>query len=446
MRNTRRRQSAVIVLGVIAALTLSSCSPRTNADEHGEGTSSALEGQTVKIGGSWTGDQAEQLRNALKPFSEATGISVIYSGSATYDADIREQIATGAAPDLALIHDPVTLARLLSDEVVSALPRDAAKGVTDGWIPQYQAPGMVNGVLYAVPIAMTLQSVVYYSPRQFAEWGIDVPHTWAELVVATQEIADQTGSPAWCEGFAAPDEAASGVAWIEDALLRLQGPEEFDRWIFGQSSFSDAPIRDTFDDVGSLLRSSEDVDAEQSDAPPISTTTREDVATQVASGQCPLTRGDSDFRNHIMAAAEMLSRPVEYSPDGDLYGFNLPGKTQDQRASVVTSVAAVGFNSNAATALVQEYLASADFAEAIVTSGGFISARSSVSASDAPTSLNSQAITLLQDDTAIIRLNPGQQLADRGVIEPLRLGLVAWVDGAPTESVLRDIDRATPAD
>ena len=135
-----------------------------------------------------------------------------------------------------------------------------------------------------------VKGYVWYSPASFAEWGVEVPTTWDELLELTATIQEKTGAAPWCAGFSS--EAASGwpgTDWIEDLVLRQSGPEVYDQWVANEVKFTDPEIADAFDAVGEILLNPEYVNASFGDVASINSTAFAAVAAPVATGACALT-------------------------------------------------------------------------------------------------------------------------------------------------------------
>ena len=57
-----------------------------------------LSGQTVEITGAWTGNEKEQVDAVFAYFEEATGATVNYSGSDSFEQDIVISAQSGSEP------------------------------------------------------------------------------------------------------------------------------------------------------------------------------------------------------------------------------------------------------------------------------------------------------------------------------------------------------------
>ncbi|MGO3762201.1 MAG: carbohydrate ABC transporter substrate-binding protein, partial [Glutamicibacter arilaitensis] len=90
-------------------------------------------------------------------------------------------------------------------------------------------------------------------------------------------------------------------------------------------------------------------------------------------------------------------------------------------------------------AKVQEYLASADWANSRVKLGGVISANSGLDPENASSDLLRSAVELLQDPSTTFRFD-GSDLMPKSVgADSFWKGIVDWIDGKPTKEVLENI-------
>lgn len=196
-----------------------------------------LAGETITIAGPWTGEDARLVNSVLAYFEEATGATVNYSGSDSFEQDIVISAQAGSPPNIAVFPQPGLAADLAARGFLSPL----AEG-TDDWIRENYAAGdswvdlgtyegpdgeALFGFFYKVDV----KSLVWYSPEQFEEAGYEVPQTMEELKDLTQQIADDGVTP-WCIGLGSG--AATGwpaTDWVEDIMLRLHEPEVYDDWV-----------------------------------------------------------------------------------------------------------------------------------------------------------------------------------------------------------------------
>ncbi|MFQ6548192.1 ABC transporter substrate-binding protein [Aestuariibius sp. 2305UL40-4] len=216
-----------------------------------------LSGQTIEITGPWTGLDAENVEKVLAYFAEATGATVNYSGSDSFEQDIVISSRAGSAPNVAVFPQP----GLASDMASQGLLTPLADGTAD-WLAENYAAGQSwvdlgtyagqdgSESLYGFFYKVDVKSLVWYSPEAFDETGYDVPETMEELKELTDQIVDDGGTP-WCIGLGSG--AATGwpaTDWVEDMMLRTQPPEVYDQWVANEIPFDDPAVVGAIEEFG----------------------------------------------------------------------------------------------------------------------------------------------------------------------------------------------------
>lgn len=195
---------------------------------------------SVSIFGPETESELEGFRAAMVPFTEATGIEVEIAGDQGFSEQIGVQVEGGSAPDIGIFPQPgrvIDFARScdivpLADNVVTALNENFA-------VPEI---GAVDGVLYGVLIKSDVKSLMWYSPTAFEEGGYEIPETHDALVaLMDQAVAD--GITPLCIGIGSDASTGwPGTDWTEDYMLRLKGPDFYDRWVNNEIAFDDPEV------------------------------------------------------------------------------------------------------------------------------------------------------------------------------------------------------------
>ncbi|HMA35585.1 MAG TPA: extracellular solute-binding protein [Chloroflexia bacterium] len=98
--------------------------------------------------------------------------------SADYDLELERQFAAGQAPDLLQVISGTHFARLGCLAPLDALLTPA---VRQDFYPAVLAAGSYQGRIYSLPTE-ALPMLLLYNKRLFAELGLAVPRTWAELI------------------------------------------------------------------------------------------------------------------------------------------------------------------------------------------------------------------------------------------------------------------------
>ncbi|WLT39294.1 extracellular solute-binding protein [Synechocystis sp. B12] len=87
---------------IISLIVLTSC--------QGLGVNGDEDRKQVTILGVMIGEQQEKIEQALAPFTEATGIEVVYEGVDTFATTLPIRVDSGRAPDLAMFPQPGLMA------------------------------------------------------------------------------------------------------------------------------------------------------------------------------------------------------------------------------------------------------------------------------------------------------------------------------------------------
>ncbi|CAN5200395.1 ABC transporter substrate-binding protein [soil metagenome] len=429
-----RRFIAPIALLGVASLALAGCA------EGGSTDTGSVEGQTVRISGGITGGEATALQATFDKFTEDTGIKVVYTGDKGFEGNIVTKVTGGDAPDIAIVPQPGLLKTLVDTGEVKPAPDAVTKNVDANWSPDWKKYGTFDDVFYAAPMLANIKGYVWYSPAAFEEWGVEVPTTWQETLDLTKTIQEKTGAAPWCAGFASGDASGwPGTDWIEDLVLRQSGADVYDQWVAGDVKFTDPEIKDAFDAVGEILQNPDYVNAGFGDIKSINSTAFGDVAAKVADGTCPLTHQASFLSANFLEAKTASGETPTVAPDGDVYGFVLPGIEADSASIEVGGEFVTAFSDSAATQQVLEFMSTPEWADLRVSQGGSISANLNADPSLASSPLLTDAMKLLQNPNTTVRFDASDLMPSTVGAGSFWKGMVNWIDGRDTDTVLSDI-------
>ncbi|MEM9796621.1 MAG: ABC transporter substrate-binding protein [Pseudomonadota bacterium] len=224
-------------------------------------------GETVTITGPWTGPDAENVTQVVALFEQATGATVNYSGSDSFEQDIVISARAGSAPNIAVFPQPGLAADMASQGLLTALSPDTAD-----WLSENYAAGQswvdlatfanesgteeLFGFFYKVDV----KSLVWYNPASFDESGYDIPETMEELKALTDQIVADGETP-WCIGLGSG--AATGwpaTDWVEDMMLRTQPPEVYDAWVANEMPFDSPEVVAAIEEFGYFAKADDFVD------------------------------------------------------------------------------------------------------------------------------------------------------------------------------------------
>ena len=218
-------------------------------------------GQTLTITGPWTGEDNELFQSVLNYFEDATGATVNYSGSDSFEQDIVISTNAGSAPNIAVFPQPGLAADLASRGQLEPLGEETAQWLTENYaageswvdLATFAGPeGQEN--LYVFPYKIDLKSIVWYVPEAFEESDYEIPETMEDLKALTEQIVADGGTP-WCIGLGSG--AATGwpaTDWVEDMMLRVNPPEVYDQWVTNEIPFDDPQVVAAIEEYGWFLQ------------------------------------------------------------------------------------------------------------------------------------------------------------------------------------------------
>ncbi len=265
-RNSWRRLmalGAVVVLVAVACGTGASPSPSTAPTATSPGaatpaptTDDGMIGGTVTVIGTWGGSEQESFLAMVKPFEDATGVKVEYTGTRDLLAVLTTGVASGILPDLAGIPGPGELESYYAAGAVKALDDvlDVAT-YTDETSAGLVELGTVDGKIAGVFIKAAAKGLIWYNPKVYTG---GVPTSWDDTLAKGSAAATALGgnARAWCVGLESG--AASGwpgTDWIEDFVLRQSGGDVYDAWVAGTQKWTSSEIKAAFEAFGKVVSS-----------------------------------------------------------------------------------------------------------------------------------------------------------------------------------------------
>ena len=218
-------------------------------------------GQTMTMTGPWTGPDKTLVESVIAYFQAATGATVNYSGSESFEQDIVISAQAGSAPNLAVFPQPGLAADMAARGFLTPLAEGTGQWVLDNyaagqsWVDlgTYAGPDGADA-LYGFFYKVDLKSLVWYVPEQFEEAGYDVPETLEDLKALTEQIVEDGATP-WCIGLGSG--AATGwpaTDWVEDMMLRTQPPSVYDAWVTNALPFTDPAVVGAIEEYGWFVR------------------------------------------------------------------------------------------------------------------------------------------------------------------------------------------------
>ncbi len=220
-----------------------------------------LSGQKVVISGPWLAPQDDQFRKVIKAFTDATGATVEYGGSDSFEQQIIIDVKAGSPPNLAIFPQPGLAANVaalggltpLGNDMKNWVLKNYAAGqswVDLGTYPDKSGKKDFFGFFYRVNV----KSLVWYSPDNFSDNGYKVPKTMEELIALTKKMAADGNTP-WCIGLGSGDATGwPATDWMEDIMLRTHKPSVYDMWVTNEMPFNDKRVIEAMDVFGSFAK------------------------------------------------------------------------------------------------------------------------------------------------------------------------------------------------
>ena len=225
-----------------------------------------LKGQSLKIDGPWGGVDKDLFNSVVAYFTAATGASVEYVGGDGFEQRVMIDVEAGSPPGIAVIPQPGLAADLAKRGKLTALSAETAAWVKDNyaagqsWVDLASFPGADGAkALYGLFYKVDVKSLVWYSPENFADAGYAVPTTMEELKALTEQIVADGGTP-WCIGLGSgPATGWPATDWVEDMMLRVNTPADYDGWVANTLAFNDPKVIAAIDEFGWFARNDANV-------------------------------------------------------------------------------------------------------------------------------------------------------------------------------------------
>ncbi|WEK12480.1 MAG: ABC transporter substrate-binding protein [Candidatus Microbacterium phytovorans] len=440
----RRLLAPLAVIGV-AGIALAGCSGGPGSGNNGNNGSEGTDDNVVTVYGTIADTEAELLEQSWADFEAESGIDIKYESSKEFEAQIAVRAQGGSAPDIAIFPQPGLMADIANLGYLKEAPDAVKANVESGWSEDWANYGTVDGTLYGAPLMASVKGWIWYSPSFFADNGYEVPTDWQGLLDLTAQIQADTDQPPWCIGFGS--DAATGwpgTDWIEDLVLRQSGTEVYDKWIANETPFTDPAIKSAFDEFGKIALNPDYVNAGFGGTDTIVTTPFGDPAQALVDGDCALHHQASFYDGFVTDAGG------EVAEDGDIWAFLMPpfeaGGASD--GAVVTGGGEIvaAFDDAESTQKVQEYLSSPEWANSRVSLGGVISANKGLDPANASSNILKAAIEILQAETTTFRFDASDLMPGAVGSGTFFKGMVDWVNGTDTDSVLQQIESGWPSE
>ncbi|GAA3255390.1 ABC transporter substrate-binding protein [Dactylosporangium siamense] len=391
--------------------------------------------KTVSIYATIRDAEADKLTSSWKQFEECTNIKIEYEGSGEFETQIKVRADGGQPPDIAVFPQPGLLASFATKGQLKELPAPVKANLDKNWSKDWAKYATVNGKVYGVPLGANVKSLVWYSPQLFKEKGYKVPTTWDEMIKLSDDIA-ATGIKAWCAGIESGDATGwPATDWIEDIVLRDQGPDVYDQWVNHTIPFNDPRIVSAAERTASILKNPKYVGNPKT----IVTTSFQEGGLPVKDKKCGLHRQANFYSNQ-------WAKGTNVAEDGDVFAFYFPAVDPAKGKPVLVAGEFVSaFSDREEVVKVQTYLASAEWANSKAKLGDWISANKNLDVSLVTGSIDKLSVKILQDPATVARFDGSDLMPAAVGSKSFWTGMTDWINGTKdTKATLDYIESTWP--
>jgi alpha-glucoside transport system substrate-binding protein len=448
-KRPRLRGALAGTMGVGLVLGLAACSSKSDTDEAAANLTADcaafssfgdLKGKTVTVYTGIVTPEDKPHKDSYKPFEDCTGVKVDYQGDKAFETQVLVRAKAGNPPDLAFVPQPGLLKQLVATGKAVPAPAEVTANVDKFWTKDWKAYGTVDGKFYAAPLGANVKSLVWYSPQEFQEKGYKVPTTLDELKTLTDKmVAD--GKKPWCAGVSSGE--ATGwpfTDWMEDFMLRLYGPETYDKWVNHEIPFNGPESTAALDAVGAYLKNPAYVNGGLGDVKSIATTTFQDAGLPILEGTCSLHRQASFY-------AANFPKGTDVSENGEVFAFYMPGKTAEDKPVLGAGEFTIAFSDRPEVKALQTYLSSDTWAnnKAKVTEGGWVSSNKGLDLNNIKSPIDKLSGELLQDPKTVFRFDGSDQMPAAVGSNAFWKQTTNWITtGQDTKTTVDNIEKAWP--
>jgi alpha-glucoside transport system substrate-binding protein len=437
----RRLVQAITIAAVLALVTSACLSEGGDSGGSGGNTGGATApgDKNVEVMWGFGGGQSKAFQASMKEFERSSGIKVKLTEAAqSFDTLIRTRTQGNNFPDVALFPQP----GVMLDIAKSGKMQDLGAILDLNQLKTTLVPGELDaatkdGKTYGVPVVMNVKSLVWYPKKAFEAKGYTIPTTLAELETLTQKIKADGTAP-WCVGIESA--AATGwpaTDWIEDMVLRLGGPETYDKWTRHEIPFNDPIIKQSAEQFEKLALTEGNVFGGRKAV----------VSNAFATAANPMFENPPKCMLHrqgnFITQQGFFPDKVRQNMDENVGVFQLPGKTAEDKPVLGGGDLIGAFTNDTDTKAVLEYLTSPNY-KGWVEEGGYISPHKTYDVSQYRDKLTADVAQLAYQST-VFRFDGSDVMPGAVGAGSFWKGMVSWISGQKDlDTALKDIEDSWP--
>jgi alpha-glucoside transport system substrate-binding protein len=453
-----RRALPAVALGLVGVLALSACAsssdssststdaatstasglPQNLIDAAVDAATEAADGQElsgkISVLGVATGAEGDAFAAAMKPFTDATGVTIDYTGSQDQATVVSAGVEAGNAPDivdgqgLGLLKQYATTGKVMSlSEVIGddMLTENYNQGLIDSTTFDGEVYGLWNE-------ADTFQ--IWYNPNTY-EGPTD--GSWSDLTAwADEEAASGSGVAPWCMALeAGPGSGFPAQSWIENVFVKKYGSEKLAEWANGTLPWTSDEVRWAWEQFGAVATSSTLVNGGPQAVVSTSAFAYSD-GMYTDPQQCELT-----LWGNYAAGIVQGSHPEATIPD-NLDFFPVPASDEAYSGDLdIAGHVTFALTDSPETQAFMKYWATAEAQSLIAASGSWTVANKNVSMDVYPNAAMKSSAELLQSSTT---LTPGPASSVQSAVNSAYLtGIMSYVqDPGSLTTILEGIQSA----
>jgi len=397
-----------------------------------------LKGKTVTVYTSIVTPEDKPQIDSYKPFEQCTGVTVKYEGDKAFETQVLVRAKAGNPPDIAFVPQPGLLKQLVATGKAVEAPKQVSDNTDKFFGKDWKVYGSVDGKFYAAPLGANVKSLVWYSPKEFTDSGYKVPTTLDELkALSDKMVAD--GKKPWCAGIASGEATGWPITdWMEDMMLRLSGPETYDKWVNHEIPFNGPEGNAALDAVGQYLKNPAYVNGGYGDVKSIATTTFQDGGLPIVDGTCSLHRMANFY-------AANWDKDTKVAEDGDVFAFYLPGKDANTKPVLGGGEFTLAFANRPEVQAFQTYLSSDTWANnKAAISQGWVSANKGLDPTKLTSPIDKLSAEILLDPNAVFRFDGSDQMPAAVGSNAFWKQATSWITGQDTKTTVDNIEKAWP--
>jgi alpha-glucoside transport system substrate-binding protein len=401
-----------------------------------------IKGKTVKV---YTGIVAPEdalYQKAFDAYTQCTGAKVQYEGDKSFEAQVLVRVKAGAAPSIAIVPQPGLLKQLVATGKAVPAPQATADNVDKYFGSSWKDLGSVDGKFYAGPNSANVKSLVWYSPKTFADNGWAVPTTLDELKTLSDKIVASGKMKPWCAGIGSGTATGWPVTdWMEDMMLRLYGADTYDKWVAHTIPFNGPESTAALDAVGAYLKNDAYVNGGYGNVKSIATTTFQNGGLPILTNKCAMHRQANFY-------ATIWPKGTTVAPDGNVYAFYFPNKDNTSKPVLGGGEFMLAFSDKPEVQAFQTFISTPYYAnlraQDASDAGGFVSANKGLLATSLKTPIDKLTAAILQDPKAVFRFDGSDQMPGPVGSGSFWTQATAWITGQSTKDTVDKIEASWP--